>query len=257
MPSTPSIDDGDAKQRVITLRNVTKSFPHPAHEVRALRGVTLDIDGPGFFAIMGPSGSGKSTLLHLIAGLDRPDSGTIAVAGNNIHEFSERELTRYRRNQIGIIFQQFNLISTLSAQQNVELPGLLDGMPVRERRRRSTQLLGALGMQARADHRPDALSGGEQQRVAIARALLFEPQVLLADEPTGNLDSRSSEMMFDLLNQIAIERSMTVLLVTHEPSAAVHCQRVYVLRDGQIADSVDTDDLDASKLANRIQLAQR
>jgi putative ABC transport system ATP-binding protein len=258
MPSIPSRDDdGHAKLSVIKLCNVTKSFPHPAHEVRALRGVSLDIEGPGFFAIMGPSGSGKSTLLHLIAGLDRPDSGSISVAGNQIHEFSERQLTRYRRSQIGIVFQQFNLISTLSAQQNVELPGLLDGMPTAERRRRSTQLLEALGLIARAEHRPDALSGGEQQRVAIARSLLFEPQVLLADEPTGNLDSVSSEMMFDLLNRIAIERSMTVLLVTHEPTAAVHCQHVYVMRDGVIADSLSTDDLDPSKLASRVQFAQR
>jgi len=242
---------------VIKLSHVTKSFPHPAHEVRALRGVTLDIDSPGFFAIMGPSGSGKSTLLHLIAGLDRPDSGTIIVAGNPIHEYSERKLTRYRRNQIGIVFQQFNLISTLSAQQNVELPGVLDGMPAAERRKRSTHLLDALGMLGRADHRPDALSGGEQQRVAIARSLLFEPQVLLADEPTGNLDSASSAMMFELLNRIAMERSMTVLLVTHEPTAAVHCQHVFIMRDGVIADSLDTNDLDPGKLATRVQLAHR
>jgi len=256
MPSILS-DDAAAPTSVIALDNVTKSFPHATHEVRALRGVSLKIDGPGFFAIMGPSGSGKSTLLHLIAGLDRPDSGSIIVAGNPIHAFSERDLTRYRRNQIGIIFQQFNLISTLSAQQNVELPGLLDGMPAAERKRRSESLLTALGISQRADHRPDALSGGEQQRVAIARALLFEPSVLLADEPTGNLDSTSSARMFDLLNQIAVERSMTVLLVTHEPSAAIHCQRVFVLRDGNITDTVDTHDLDASQLATRIQLAQR
>ncbi len=257
MPSIPPPDTGDARPSVIQLRDVTKSFPHPAHEVHALRGVSLDIKGPGFFAIMGRSGSGKSTLLHLIAGLDRPNAGSIVVAGNPIHEFSERELTRYRRSQIGIIFQQFNLIPTLSAQQNVELPGLLDGMPAAERRARSTRLLEALNMQARADHRPDALSGGEQQRVAIARSLLFEPQVLLADEPTGNLDSANAEMMFSLLNRIAIERNMTVLLVTHEPAAAAHCQHVFVMRDGVIADSLDTNDIDPSKLAARIQFAQR
>jgi putative ABC transport system ATP-binding protein len=256
MPNTPSTD-GSAPTGVIALNNVTKSFAHESHEVRALRGVTFTIDGPGFFAIMGPSGSGKSTLLHLIGGLDQPDEGTIIVAGNPIHAFSERQLTSYRRNQIGIIFQQFNLLSTLSAQQNVELPGLLDGMPAEARRARSTQLLEALDVMHRADHRPDALSGGEQQRVAIARALLFEPSVLLADEPTGNLDSVSSERMFDLLKRIAIERNMTVLLVTHEPSAAIHCQRVFVLCDGRMTDTYDTDDLDASQLATRIQLAQR
>jgi putative ABC transport system ATP-binding protein len=235
----------------ILVRGVHKAYRTSAHTVEALRGIDLSIQEPGFYAIMGASGSGKSTLLHLLAGLDRPDTGTVEVAGAAVHIMSERDLTLYRRRRIGIIFQQFNLIPTLTALDNVTLPGVLDGQPAKALEERGNALLELLGLSDRADHRPDALSGGEQQRVAIARALLFEPRVLLADEPTGNLDSATSDRLWALLNRLAAERNITVLMVTHEPAAAVHCRRVYVMRDGLIAGNFDTEGMDATLLATR------
>ncbi len=233
--------------------DVHKSYHQFDHDVVALRGVDLDIRGPGFYAIMGASGSGKSTLLHLLAALDTPDRGEVIVAGQALQKLSERELTLFRRKQIGIVFQQFNLIPTLTARENVELPGLLGGEPSDRLRARSTELLEALGVGHRATHRPDALSGGEQQRVAIARSLLFAPRVLFADEPTGNLDSSSSARLWELLASLASEREMTVLMVTHEPAAAVHCRSVLVLRDGRMTGEISTEGLDAAGVASRYQ----
>lgn len=233
--------------------DVHKSYHIFDHDVVALRGVDLDIHGPGFYAIMGSSGSGKSTLLHLLAALDTPDRGEVMVAGQPLQKMSERELTMFRRRQIGIVFQQFNLIPTLTARENVELPGLLAGEPTDKLRARSSELLEALGVGHRAAHRPDALSGGEQQRVAIARSLLFAPKVLFADEPTGNLDSNSSERLWELLAQLASVHEMTVLMVTHEPAAAVHCRSVLVLRDGRMTGEISTEGLDAAGVASRYQ----
>ena len=170
-PSTPSI----------FCRGVTKAYDLGARTVDALRGVDLAIDGAGFYAIMGASGSGKSTLMHLIAGLDRPTSGSIEVAGLRIDALGERDLTLYRRRRIGIVFQHFNLLPSMTALDNVILPALLDGIERRDAEKRARELLDDLGVGARAEHRPDALSGGEQQRVAIARALFFAPAVILAD----------------------------------------------------------------------------
>src|ERR1051325_5679961 len=183
---------------LLSCTNVHKSYHLSGRAVPALRGVDLTIQYPGFYAIMGQSGSGKSTLLHLLAALDRPDQGEVRVAGKSIHQLSEQEATLFRRREIGIVFQQFNLIPTLTARENIELPGLLSGDNTDELRARSADLLARLGLHGRADHRPDALSGGEQQRVAIARALLFSPQVLFADEPTGNLDSTTSAKLWQL-----------------------------------------------------------
>jgi putative ABC transport system ATP-binding protein len=202
---------------------------------------------------MGASGSGKSTLLHLLAALDSPDKGEVIVGGQALQNLDERQLTLFRRKQIGIVFQQFNLIPTLTAQENVELPGLLAGEPGSRLRARSAELMEALGVGHRHHHRPDALSGGEQQRVAIARSLLFSPRVLFADEPTGNLDSASSERLWQLLARLAAEHEMTVLMVTHEPAAAVHCRSVYVLRDGRVTGEINTEGLDAAGVATRYQ----
>jgi putative ABC transport system ATP-binding protein len=219
----------------IQVRGVEKSYGGAGgRRVEALRGVDLSIDEAGFYGIMGPSGSGKSTLLHLLAALDRPDRGSIEVAGQRVDAMSERELTLFRRHRIGIVFQQFNLIGTLSAVDNVALPAMLAGEKRGPRERRAMELLERLGLAERATHRPDALSGGEQQRVAIARALYYRPPVLFADEPTGNLDSATGEQLWRLLRELANERRMTVLMVTHEPSAAAHCRRIVVLRDGRI-----------------------
>ncbi len=249
-PPTPAPAAGTP---MIQCTDVHKAYVLGDHRVEALRGVDLRIERPGFFAIMGASGSGKSTLLHLLAALDTPDRGEIHVGGRALHTLSERELTLFRRREIGIVFQQFNLIPTLTARENVELPGVLGGDSPSVLRARSQQLLEALGVWHRADHRPDALSGGEQQRVAIARALLYSPKVLFADEPTGNLDSASSSRLWELLAGLASDHEMAVLMVTHEPAAAAHCQRVFVLRDGRMTGQISTEGLDAAGVANRYQ----
>jgi len=238
---------------MIRCHAVHKSYRQGGRVVDALRGADLEIDGPGFFGIMGASGSGKSTLLHLLAALDAPDSGTIEVAGKQIAGMNDQQLTRFRQREIGIVFQQFNLIPTMTARENVELPGEIAGEAESWRRERSERLLDALGVLDRADHRPEALSGGEQQRVAIARALLFAPRVLFADEPTGALDSVSSELMWSMLGAIAEEHEMTVLMVTHEPAAAAHCKRVAVLRDGVMVGDIESEHIDAVCLADRYQ----
>lgn len=240
-------------QRSIRVRNVTKAYHLAGRGIPALNGVDMAITEPGFYGIMGPSGSGKSTLLHLLAALDRPDSGEIDVAGLRLDQLGERDLTLFRRHSIGIIFQQYNLISTLSALENVMLPALLDGMSAHKRQKRGRQLLDQLGLSHRAAHRPDALSGGEQQRVAIARALFFQPAVLYADEPTGNLDSETSEQVWSLLGEIAAEQNLVVLMVTHEPSAAAHCRHVFMLRDGRIQRDFDVDDAHAAKLLTGVE----
>lgn len=239
---------------MIDCAQVRKSYPLGARSVEALRGVDLRVGEPGFYAIMGASGSGKSTLLHLLAGLDRPDSGTVSVGGTRVDAMNERELTRFRRDQIGIVFQQFNLIPTLTAVENVELPGVLAGRDRRELRARSMELLEMLGVtRGRDTHRPEALSGGEQQRVAIARALIFSPRVVLADEPTGSLDSRSSEALWSVLGELAHQREMVVMMVTHEPAAAAHCKQVFVLHDGVIRATIGVNGQNAADLASEYQ----
>jgi putative ABC transport system ATP-binding protein len=240
---------------MVRLEQVHKTYRQGDHVVEALRGVDLAVEQPGFFAIMGRSGSGKTTLLHLIAGLDTADRGRVIVDGEDLSGLGEARLTEFRRRRVGIVFQSFNLIPTLTAAQNVGLPGVLDGRPRPWIEQRVDQLLSDLDLTARADHRPDALSGGEQQRVAIARALLFSPSLLLADEPTGNLDSTSAGALWRLLGDLADHQQITVLMVTHEPAAASHCQHVFVLGDGRMVDTFDVEGLDATGLATRSQLA--
>lgn len=235
----------------IRTRGLTKRYDTGERVVEALRGIDFELNEPGFHAVMGASGSGKSTLLHLLAGLDGADSGEIEVSGESVHAMDERALTLYRRRRIGVVFQSFNLLPTLSAIENVSLPGVLDGNPREQCRVRAKALLDELGLGARLDHRPDALSGGEQQRVAIARSLYFSPPVLFADEPTGNLDSASSERVWESLGALALGKRMIVLMVTHEPTAAVRCAGVTVLRDGLVAGRFETEGLNAGDLAVR------
>jgi putative ABC transport system ATP-binding protein len=232
----------------VDAQGVCKAYRTGDRPVAALRGATLRIADHGFYAIMGASGSGKSTLLYLLAGLDRPDDGTIHVCGQRVDTMSEAQLTVYRRRQIGVVFQQFNLLPTLSALDNVILPGVLDRQPRAQLEARGKQLLAQFDLSDRLTHRPEALSGGEQQRVAIARALLFEPRVLFADEPSGALDSANSERLWAMLGKLASERSMVVLMVTHEPAAAVHCRDVFVIRDGVVAGRFETRGMHASDL---------
>jgi putative ABC transport system ATP-binding protein len=238
---------------MLRLEQVYKTYRFGPQRVEALRGVDLVIEESGFFAVMGPSGSGKSTLLHLIAGLDRADRGTIVVNGQDVTAMPERRLTEFRRRRVGIVFQQLNLIPTLTAAQNVALPGVIDGRDRSWRDARVGELLERFDLTARAGHRPEAMSGGEQQRVATARALLFGPGLLLADEPTGNLDSASAELFWRLLHDLAEQQDITVLMVTHEPAAVMHCSRVYVLADGQLRGNFEVDGLDAGAVASRYQ----
>ena len=238
---------------MIRCVDVHKSYRTGGREVHALRGASLEIAEPGFYAVMGASGSGKSTLLHLLAALDLPDRGEIHLGDRRIDTMNERDLTKLRRHGLGIVFQQFNLLPTMTALQNVTLPGLLAGRDEAEMRDLGLGLLDRLGLADRAEHRPEALSGGEQQRVAIARALLFSPPVLFADEPTGNLDAKSSEHLWSVLADIASEHEMTVLMVTHEPAAAAHCQRAYILSDGVVTGTLETEGLDAGGIASRYQ----
>jgi len=243
-------DPAGASDRV-QVRGLRKVYRSGIRTVEAIRALDLEIHGPGFHAVMGPSVSGKTTLLHLLAGLDRADEGEIEVAGRRIDRLDESALTAYRRRDIGIVFQQFNLLPTLTALDNVLLPGRLDGRRESDLVVRGEELLDLLGLAERRHHRPDALSGGEQQRVAIARALFFDPPVLFADEPTGNLDSATSARLWELLNRIASERRMLVLMVTHEAGAAARCSRVHVLRDGVLAGAFDVDGMDAGRVAVR------
>lgn len=253
-PQVPATPPGAP---VVRCAGVTKRYRSGEGIVEALRGVDLLVQEPGFYAIMGQSGSGKSTLLHLLGALDHPDDGEIEIAGLPVHTMNDRDATAFRRTGLGIVFQQFNLVPTLTAAENVELPGMLAGEKPAWLRERSSALLDELGVGHRAGHRPEAMSGGEQQRVAIARALLYEPKVVLADEPTGALDSASAGKLWSLLARVASARGTTVLMVTHEPAAATHCRRVFVLRDGRVHGSFETEGLDAGGVATRYQDAVR
>jgi ABC-type lipoprotein export system ATPase subunit len=215
---------------------VSKRFRQGTQDVPALVDVSLEVPTGSFVSIMGPSGSGKSTLLHLISGIDSPSAGALVIAGRRTSEMSDDEITVFRRRHIGLVFQFFNLLPMLSAEENVALPLILDGVPVREARGRAASLLEDVGLGHRAHHGPDQLSGGEMQRVAVARALVIEPLVLLADEPTGNLDSKAAHEILVLIGAVSRERGQTVIMVTHDPASAKHGERLITLRDGRIVD---------------------
>jgi putative ABC transport system ATP-binding protein len=221
---------------VIVLRDVTKVFPGPAGDLTALAGVTLAIERGEFVAIAGPSGSGKSTLLNLLAGIDRPSSGEVLVDGTHVHALSERAKSHWRGRAVGIVFQFFQLLPTLTAVENVMLPMDFSGTyPGHERRGRALALLERLGVADHAAKLPATLSGGQQQRVAVARALANAPAVLLADEPTGNLDSRTSQDMLAVLGGLGRD-GQTIVVVTHEPAVMRHASRTITLVDGRIRD---------------------
>jgi putative ABC transport system ATP-binding protein len=218
---------------VIQFQDVRKVYTQGRREVTALAGVSLSISSREFVSIMGPSGSGKSTLLHLAGGLDVPSSGRVWIEGRDTSKMDDTELTLMRRTRIGFVFQFFNLIPTLTIVQNASLPALLGGGRLDQARERATALLHQVGLEARLDHFPDELSGGEMQRVAIARALITDPPLLLADEPTGNLDSQTGAGILKILKNLAQER--TVVIVTHDEKAAAYGTRTIRLRDGVLA----------------------
>jgi len=219
---------------LIQARQLTRRYQVGKAVVAALAEVDLTVPNGEFTALVGPSGSGKSTLLNLIGGLDRPSSGVIQVNGLSLGAAAEAELVRYRRERVGFIFQSFNLLPTLTALENVEAPLMLAEMPRRARRERAQALLESVGLGALMLHKPNELSGGEKQRVAIARALANRPLLLLADEPTGNLDSKTGRVVLDLLCGLLAAQGLTLIMVTHDPEIAVHAHRIIHLRDGRI-----------------------
>ena len=224
----------------VALEGVSKTFHRGGEEVCALDEVTLAVPAGQFCVVMGPSGSGKSTLLHLVAGIDAPTSGRVRVDGGDLATLSDDERTLLRRRRIGLVFQFFNLLPTLSALENASLPLQLDGIRRAEAERRARASLVELGLGERLEHRPHQLSGGQMQRVAIARALVSAPALLLADEPTGNLDSHSGEDVLRLLRQTATARGHTVLMVTHDEHAARIGDRIVRLQDGRIISDLST-----------------
>ena len=220
----------------IAVREVSKVYQRGAESVPVLSGLTLDITSGDYVALMGPSGSGKTTLLNLIGGIDRPSQGTITVDGTDISRLQGRELAKWRSSHIGFIFQLYNLIPVLTALQNVELPLLLVKMSGAERKRRATTALELVGLGDRLSHYPRQLSGGQEQRVAIARALVSDPAILLADEPTGDLDRKSAEEILGLLERLNTEFKKTVVMVTHDPHAAERAKRLVHLEKGDLSE---------------------
>jgi putative ABC transport system ATP-binding protein len=219
---------------MIEVRDATKVYRRGRTEVRALAGVSLSVPRGEFLSVMGPSGSGKSTLLNLLGALDVPTSGSLSIDGRELSRMDDATLSAFRRERLGFIFQFFNLLPTLTAAENVMLPAMLAGRSQGELRARAEGLLETVGLRHRAHHRPDELSGGEMQRVAVARALLTEPALLLADEPTGNLDSRTGAEVLRLIREATRERGLTVVMVTHDPNAAAVGDRIVRLADGAI-----------------------
>lgn len=217
---------------LLKIESLKKTYTRGDQVVEALRGVSLEIQSGQFVSIMGPSGSGKSTLLHLMGGLDRPSHGKVVLQNQAIETLSDNELSLFRRQKLGFIFQFFNLLPTLNALENVALPRLLNKESIKNIRPKAEELLKMMGLEKRMDHKPDQLSGGEMQRVAIARALIGDPLMIFADEPTGNLDSKTGESVLTLLKSLVNDHGKTIVMVTHDPKAASYGNRLIKLKDG-------------------------
>lgn len=228
----------DRPDAVMQVESLTKTFESAAGTVPALKGINLSIKQGEFVAIVGPSGSGKSTLLNIIGALDRPTSGRVLIRGVDIFSLSDSEIATMRNYLIGFIFQSYNLISRTTVMKNVELPTILSGMGAAERKRRAMKMLEVLGIADKADFKPSSLSGGQQQRVAIARALMNDPAIILADEPTGNLDTKTGQEVFDLLRMLSSKFRRTIVMVTHNPELAEATDRAIYIRDGMVEKEV-------------------
>ncbi|PJJ42908.1 putative ABC transport system ATP-binding protein [Glutamicibacter mysorens] len=224
-------------ENAVAARGLTKTYGHDSTRVEALRNVTVSFERSRFTAIMGPSGSGKSTLMHCLAGLDTADSGEIVIGGKNLLELSDDQLTEMRREQIGFVFQSFNLVPTISAKDNILLPLSLAGK--KHDRDWFNTVIQSLGLRDRLNHKPHELSGGQQQRVAVARALLTRPEVVFGDEPTGNLDSRTGAEVLSLMRTSTREMGQTIIMVTHDPAAASYADTVLLMKDGSIVGQLD------------------
>lgn len=223
---------------MLEMSEVTKTYRIGGQTVRALDGVTLMLTGGEFVSVVGPSGAGKSTLLHLLGALDRPDSGSIRFQGREIGDLNDEQQSEFRRHSVGFVFQFFNLLPTMTAWENVAVPKLLDGVRMSKARSRALDLLAQVDLADRAEHRPSELSGGQMQRVAVARALMMDPPLLLADEPTGNLDTRTGTAIMELLTDIAHQHGRSVVMVTHNLDAASSTDRVITLTDGRVGSDV-------------------
>jgi putative ABC transport system ATP-binding protein len=228
---------------VISVRDLTKTYKVGDHSVHALRSISLDVDAGEFVAVIGPSGSGKSTLMHILGCLDQPTSGQYFLDGKDVSRLSDDEVSLVRNRQIGFVFQGFNLLTRTSALENVELPLLYGAgnVSASERKRRAMAALTSVGLESRAEHHTNQLSGGQQQRVAIARALLNSPSILLADEPTGNLDSKTSVEVMEIFQSLQRERGITIILITHEMDVAKYGSRIVRFKDGNIVSDVSND----------------
>ena len=223
---------------LLKMQGITKEYKLGKTVVRALRGLDMEIASGETVAIMGPSGSGKSTLMHILGALDTPTSGTATIDGADLQRLKESQLVTLRGKKVGFVFQTFNLVQTLSALQNVELPMIFQGVSKSERKRRAKELLTRVGLADRIRHKPTELSGGERQRVAVARALANDPEIILADEPTGNLDTESGSAILALLKELSVNEGKTVILVTHDPEAAEIADRIVKLRDGCVSSGI-------------------
>lgn len=226
--------DSSPQQLILEGHDIVKSFPLGDQKVDILKGVSIEIQQRESVAITGSSGSGKSTLLHVLGTIDRPDTGRVLFKGKNLSELSDREISIFRRRSLSFIFQAFHLLPHLSAAENVQWPMVIDGKRGKEVRDRSIELLRSVGLEHRMDHLPRQLSGGEMQRVAIARALMNSPEIILADEPTGNLDSKNSEQVLELLFNSVRAHNCSLLMVTHDPRSAQLCDRTISLKDGAV-----------------------
>lgn len=226
------------EKAIIAIKDVWKTYTIGENLVHALRGLNLEVEQGEFVAIMGPSGSGKSTAMNMVGCLDIPTKGSVLLDGINISSMTESRLAQIRGKKIGFIFQKFNLISTLSARENVMLPMMFQGISLAERQKKADELLSLVELNDRSGHRPTELSGGQQQRVAIARSLANNPQLILADEPTGNLDSKSGENVMSFLQKLHKEKGTTIVMVTHDEDVAKHADRIEYLKDGVIVKSV-------------------
>lgn len=241
---------------IIEVKNLSKVYGSGETKVTALDSINLNIEQGQFVAVMGPSGCGKSTLLHLIGGLDRPTGGSVSIEGQDISKMNDNTLTEMRRRKMGFIFQFFNLIPVLDAVENTALPLILDGVKPENARSRAGEWLAKNKLAERAKHRPDELSGGQQQRVAISRAMVADPIIVLADEPTGNLDSRSGDEIATVLRKVVTDWGRTVLMVTHDPRIAAYADRIIFLKDGKIVDDTllnGTNGENARRLKEKVE----